>query len=187
MSIPKDYGTQWKTLPAELRWFLLTNIGDKQDCWLWMGNKISSGYGVLKVKGKHVLAHRFGYELLIGEIEVGQTSDHLCRNRLCVNPFHIEIVSNKENILRGSGPTAKNAVKTHCVHGHLLSGVNLAIEKGEHGNTRRRCKTCQSLSKKRSYPLHKSQIAERGKRYYEKNKDAILSKQRAASAKKRSV
>ncbi len=65
------------------------------------------------------------FELVKGRIPEGLTLDHLCRNRAYVNPDHMEAVSNKENILRGIGPTAQNARKQFCPQGHPLDGDNL--------------------------------------------------------------
>ncbi len=101
-------------------------------------------------------AHRWIYQYMVGEIPEGWTIDHLCRNTSCVNPDHLEAVTHKENVLRGFGPTALNARKTHCKNGHLLDGDNLKVE--DYGS--RRCKLCQEeyfkkkLLRKREYKLN---------------------------------
>jgi hypothetical protein len=87
-------------------------------CWLWAGYVNERGYARLTYRGKIYRAHRFSYEAFVGEIPEGLVLDHLCRERSCVNPEHLEAVTNKENILRGVGPSAKNAKKTHCPRGH---------------------------------------------------------------------
>ena len=108
-------------------------------CWDWTGGKHTDGYGVLGVKGKHWYAHRFAYWHLVGEIPPGLTCDHLCRNRSCANPSHIEIVSNAENIRRGESPAARNLRKTHCVHGHAFSDENTYWRSD---GTGRMCRAC---------------------------------------------
>jgi hypothetical protein len=114
-------------------------------CWNWTDWIRQDGYGRFFVDGKTKYAHRVAYELLKGPIPTGLTLDHLCRNRKCVNPDHLEAVTNKANILRGKAPQAKNARKTHCKKGHPLSGDNLYINpKGE-----RNCRTCQDENRKK--------------------------------------
>lgn len=107
-------------------------------CWLWTGSLDHGGYGSIKQTGTCVLrAHRVSYEKYIGPIPEGLQLDHLCRNRACVNPAHLEPVTKAENMRRGFGFSAINARKTHCLRGHELSGENLAIWSG-----RRNCRTC---------------------------------------------
>lgn len=112
---------------------------DGNGCWLWTGARTrAGGYGQLRVKTGLVLAHRWMYEQVRGPIPQGLTIDHLCRNRTCVNPDHLEPVTIRENILRGAGRCANNARKTHCQAGHPLSGSNL-----RNGPRRgRECVTC---------------------------------------------
>lgn len=111
-------------------------------CWLWTGHITRLGYGQLKIKGKSWKAHRLVYTRERGQIPLGMELDHLCRQRDCVNPDHLEPVTHRENILRGEGVAARCASRTHCVHGHPLSGENLMICDNGH---RRRCKACTKL------------------------------------------
>ena len=108
------------------------------ECWLWIGSCNHKGYGVFRVAGRLVKAHRFAYELLVGPIPDGLTLDHLCRVRRCVNPAHLESVTNYENILRGDSFSARNAVKTHCPHGHPYDDANTYVSP----SGRRSCREC---------------------------------------------
>lgn len=115
-------------------------------CILWPGATIISHghhYGVYRIPGKRAqnkrgLVHRRAYEQMNGPIPAGLVIDHLCRNTLCINPTHLEAVTNKENILRGYSEPAQNKRKTHCKWGHSLTPDNL-INKTRGG---RICKIC---------------------------------------------
>lgn len=117
-----------------------SKIDKQQDgCWEWPGARIKGGYGQTW-NGKRVIpAHRFAYESVNGLIEEGKVLDHRCRNRACVRPDHLEPVTHKTNILRGEGIAAKNAMKTHCVHGHLFDDRNTRYHK-----MGRTCRTCDN-------------------------------------------
>jgi hypothetical protein len=111
-----------------------------ETCWIWHGTIGHDGYGRLSTWGGHSLhAHRYAYERFVGPIPEGLTLDHLCRNRACCNPAHLEAVTHKTNILRGEGLPADNARKTHCKHGHLLAGENVFVK----ANGGRGCKICR--------------------------------------------
>lgn len=107
-------------------------------CWNWYGSRNPKGYGHIKVAGRPVKAYRVSYELFRDEIPPGLVIDHLCRNTSCVNPEHLEVVDHKTNVLRGVSPAAIYAKRTHCKHGHELSGENLI----KHSRRGRRCKPC---------------------------------------------
>jgi len=111
-----------------------------EGCWEWIGSKNHKGYGQFQWKYRNYRAHRIAFELLVSPIEEGMVIDHLCRNRSCVNPWHMEPVTNKENIMRGEGHGSRNARKTHCPQGHPYSGWNLIVRIG-HGS--RECRTCR--------------------------------------------
>ncbi len=118
----------------------------ENSCWEWQGS-LTLGYGLMMIKGKRYVVHRLAYELWKGPIPEGLTLDHLCRNRACVNPDHLEPVSLKENILRGVSPSADNARKTHCPKGHEFTPDNLVADNAN----RRRCKTCHRERQRRVY------------------------------------
>lgn len=111
-------------------------------CWIWSGPLDKDGYArSIKIGSRSdgsrrfVRSHRFVYEQMVGPIPDGITIDHLCRNRCCLNPAHLEPVTGRENTQRG---WRKN--KTHCKHGHPLSGQNLIVNK----NGSRNCRECRA-------------------------------------------
>lgn len=106
-------------------------------CWQWTAARTPAGYGVLKVDGETAYAHRLAYGLEHGGVPPGLDLDHLCRNPGCVNPAHLEAVTHRENMLRGTGMAARNAKKTHCPKGHPYVAGNLYMDGGS-----RRCRTC---------------------------------------------
>lgn len=115
--------------------------GTDAQCWTWFGALGSHGYGVFSL-GKFNLqnAHRVAWRALRGPLPEGLSIDHLCRNRRCVNPSHMELVTNVENVMRGESFSAVNARKTHCQRGHLLAGDNLESMK----NGARSCRICHN-------------------------------------------
>ena len=108
-------------------------------CWLWTAGQNGVGYGSYYLDGRQALAHRLAYEEMCGAIPDGLPLDHICRNRACVNPEHLEPVTQRVNNLRGVGCFAQNAAKDRCKNGHPLSGPNL-MRRGKDGS--RRCRTC---------------------------------------------
>lgn len=123
-----------------------------KSCWIWTGGSRGKGYGGARCFGKNYLAHRLAYECLIGKIPDNMVLDHLCRNRNCVNPDHLEPVTNKTNVLRGNGVTARNSKKEFCIHGHRLSGNNIAKVKGKN---ERRCRKCHNIRRAKYYKAGK--------------------------------
>ncbi len=121
--------------PDERFW---SKVDAEGDCWEWTSTLVS-GYGSFFVgRGRRVLAHRHCYELLVGEIPKSLQIDHLCRNRRCINPDHLEPVPQQVNIARGLWGSWQRT-KTHCPNGHPYSGDNLY----EPPNKRNRvCRTC---------------------------------------------
>lgn len=111
-------------------------VDKSEGCWLWRGRVGTHGYGVSQIFGE-ALAHRVAYRLTVGDVPEGLTLDHLCRNRICVNPVHLEPVTNRENILRGDGPSAQLARRELCPRGHMFAGVRPTTGY-------RFCRTCSS-------------------------------------------
>lgn len=114
-------------------------------CWLWLGNLGPDGYG--RINGRQ--AHTVSYEIHIGPMPSGLIPDHLCRLHPCVNPWHLEPVTNRVNILRGTAPSALNAVKTHCKRGHPFDEINTYVAFPGTRAQERRCKTCQRGNERR--------------------------------------
>ena len=111
------------------------------DCWVWVGARTEGGYGQFRVGGRRgqvKLAHRLAWETWRGPIPPELQIDHLCRVRACVNPAHMEPVSQRVNILRGTGYTARSARRTECPNGHPHSEET----NGFTGRGKRYCKTC---------------------------------------------
>lgn len=102
----------------------LSRIVVNECCWDWDGAHFKTGYAETWDGRRPLYAHRVSYELWVGPIPDGFVIDHLCRNRGCVNPEHLEAVSQRTNILRGTGMSARHAVKTHCPKGHEYTAEN---------------------------------------------------------------
>lgn len=112
----------------------------KEGCWIWDGYA-TKGYGMMSAMGTMWHVHRVSWTYYVGPIPKRLTIDHTCLNKLCFNPDCLEVVTLKTNILRGNGPAARNARKTHCKRGHLLSGDNLYV----FPDGRRQCKACRRM------------------------------------------
>lgn len=129
-----------------LRRFITKIEPDANECWRWQATISRTGYARLSVGDRCEEAHRVVYELFCGDIPDGYTIDHLCRVRDCVNPMHLEAVTQRENILRGVGMGAQHARREHCLHGHPLTPENTQIRP----DGGRRCLTCRRESNRRA-------------------------------------
>lgn len=121
-------------------------IGD--GCWEWTAGRNTNGYGAINIARRQYRAHRVMYEWLVGPIPSGMDLDHLCRNRACVRPDHLEPVSRQTNLLRGKTLTAANAAKTHCDAGHELTIDNVYERPDRPG---RMCRQCRREVDRRRY------------------------------------
>ena len=120
------------------RFMSKVSIDPVSGCWNWTASKTHGGYGRWVIrKGKSMAAHRFAYIVNNGEVDVDLDMDHLCRNRACCNPKHLEPVTNTENQKRG----LKGTLKTHCARGHAYVEGNIYRHKSN-GRIRSRCLTC---------------------------------------------
>ncbi len=138
------FDTKWKTGGVSIA----DRIDASGDCWEWTGKAAKTGYGIVSHNDKQQLVHRFVWEQLVGEIPDGLQIDHLCRNRLCCNPDHLEPVTSLENSRRGQS-WSHNTSKTHCPKGHPYSGRNL-ITRTDRGNGRE-CQTCANARSRDYY------------------------------------
>lgn len=120
------------------------------ECWPWLGGKNSSGagHGVAYVgNGRSMSAHRAVYQLMVRPLSPREVVDHLCRNPICVNPDHLEPVTQKTNVARGRvGETnkARGAAITHCPQGHEYTPANTYVyHQAKTGKTMRQCRSCK--------------------------------------------
>lgn len=126
----------------------LDGIKGGEGCWVWPLTPDSKGYGRLDVGGHRRLAHRMSWHYHCGPIPPGYFVDHKCRNRLCVNPAHLRLVTPTVNTLENSvGVAAMGAAQTHCVNGHLLDGDNLLRRRDRPNN--RVCRECGREAQRR--------------------------------------
>ena len=128
---PDDVSGRYETCPST-------------GCWEHPAKPDRDGYRSIGFAGKRHKLHRFVYEHFRGTIPSGLDIDHLCRNCGCCNPDHLEPVTGRVNTLRGDTPPGRNAAKTHCLRGHVLSGENLYVSpKGA-----RYCRECDRAKKR---------------------------------------
>lgn len=107
-------------------------------CWVWTGATNENGYGVLVIGGKSHYAHRIAYQLFRGPITYQKEPDHLCRTPACICPWHLELVTSRENSLRGNHPLFVLHREKRCKQGHSVTGENVIHRK----DGRVRCKIC---------------------------------------------
>lgn len=124
-------------------------INKSTGCWDWIAAK-SYGYGCIGLGYKTYRVHRLLYAMTRGAPDPNLECDHLCRNRGCVNPEHIEMVTHRENILRGKAPQAENAKKTHCPSGHPYDDKN-TIRRRRGGRDCRICNVARVRNRRNAF------------------------------------
>lgn len=114
---------------------------DDSACWVWIGTLDTHGYGNLRIEGTITLAHRWSFENLGGGVLVaGMVLDHLCRNTACVNPRHLEQVTQRQNIMRGDSPAIITHLTELCQRGHSMADAMVLR------NGRRYCRHCANAN-----------------------------------------
>lgn len=157
-----DWRAAMQSTEDDLFWSKVSVTGF---CWDWTGYHDRAGYGQLKRDGIGYRAHRYAYELLIGIIEPGLVLDHLCRNHRCVNPDHLEPVTDRENVLRGYGITANRSRSDQCMRGHEFTAEN-TLWTAEGWRECRLCKRARNrASKAKAYKADKSPCVMCGKTF----------------------
>jgi hypothetical protein len=138
---------RFKTIPDEIRFW--NKVDKSGKCWLWMGHRNEQGYGQYYYQSRLQRAHRVSYILTGHTIPLTYMLDHLCRNTSCVNPEHLEPVTNRENVLRGRSSALKLR-REYCKQGHRMVGDNLNIihYKGKKSHT---CRLCQTEQRRQRY------------------------------------
>ncbi len=131
-----------------VRFWRFVDRGNANACWVWRGALDKRGYGLFWSGSSGVRAYRWLFERERGEVPAGKHLDHLCRNPACVNPDHLEVVTPRENIMRGAGVAPTFAARTHCNSGHEFAGSNLIMRRsGKYIS--RRCRICNDEAQRR--------------------------------------
>lgn len=142
-------GIKQSDIPSLVRERFCAKIQKTETCWEWRGSRTPQGYGRFRLHGSSTTAQRVSYAVFVGDLAAGLTVDHLCGNRGCVNPEHLEAVPHRVNILRSNGLAALHVRKTHCDYGHPLA----------QGKTQRFCPTCKRRNGREWMRRHRAQKA----------------------------
>jgi len=127
-------------------------VDEATGCHNWPGSTQGKGYGKVVREGRQQQAHRWYWIQRNGPIPAGMQLDHLCRNRLCCNPDHLEIVTNRENQLRGMAPNVVAHRENRCRRGHAMTAENTY----RYADGHRTCRTCALAGAKRYYARKKA-------------------------------
>lgn len=142
----------YRTIPENRRARFMARVEiSSNNCWNWCGPLNKGGYGLSSIDGKRTLAHRAFWLFDQGPIPDGMDLDHLCRNRNCINPAHMEIVTRSVNLRRGFEARG-------CKNGHPFNGDDFSIVNRSDGSTERRCKICHRARNKKEKRKKKSML-----------------------------
>lgn len=128
---------------VETRERFWSKVSKTDGCWLWTGARTSNGYGNFWLDGSYVGTHRWAYEQEHGPIPHDLVLDHLCRRRECVRPSHLEAVTQRQNLMRGTGMSVVNAAKAACLRGHEFTPDNTMRLSTRPGD--RICRECKRI------------------------------------------
>lgn len=143
MTVPTG-PANWRWKGTERRILDNTSISETTGCWEWTGRLNKRGYAKARVDGKYRRMHRVAYEHFVGPLIPGMTIDHLCKNKCCVNPKHLEQVTIGENRVRaGLAPPGAS----HCIKGHEYTEANTYRTPGTNN---RACRACQKNNSRRN-------------------------------------
>lgn len=137
-----------KPRPASERFYGKYEVDAKSGCWIWTGARGDHGYGTIgdtpePNKPRTLLAHRLSYEMHIGPIPEGLVVDHMCNNRACVNPAHLQAITHRANIDRSPKPIVRRRLENRCIRGHDLTDPEVVYTRPDTG--RRQCKVCHKI------------------------------------------
>ena len=131
--------------PESERFWEKVDVRGPQDCWNWKAAQDHNGYGSFKTEHS-TRAHQWAYMHLVGPVPEGFVLDHLCRTQSCVNPAHLEPVTNQENLARGWGRRLRNGMANECINGHAYTPENTYIHPV---SDQKVCKTCAGEARAR--------------------------------------
>lgn len=146
----RDYSAILPLTPDEMNRLLSRRRFESNGCWTWTGCKDYDGYGCISLRGKMWRVHRLVHEILVRHVPTNLVVHHTCGNTACCNPAHQELTTSADNTRLGKhrcGADHQNGSRTHCRHGHPLSGDNCIYRRDRLGYVSRICRTCQKLGR----------------------------------------